>query len=133
MTKLEHYAAQLAKKVQATWEAAVQAESQYRHDSVDCKDAKATYKQEMDYQKAGTVNYGRNYYVEDHGDTLRVAWWCNVSSMPMTHCVINKETGDLARYTTELVNEAFFQFNLLDDNSRLACLTEAEYTAEYLR
>ena len=25
--------------------------------------------------------------------------------MPKIHCVINKETGDLARYSTELINE----------------------------
>ena len=59
----------------------------------------------LDYQREGTYDYGRHYRVNEKEDIYQIVWDCNVTVMPMIHCVINKETGDLARYSTELINE----------------------------
>ena len=85
------------------------------------------------FMDRGKYKYGRDYHVEEHGGDLAIKYVDNVSGMPKIHCVINKQTGDVARYSTELVNEAFFPFNLLDKGSRDDCMTQASYDGEYLR
>ena len=93
----------------------------------------ATSRMHIIFMDRGKYKFGRDYHVEEQGDDLAIKYVDNVSGMPKIHCVINKYTGDVARYSTELVNEAFFPFNLLDKGSRDACMTQASYDAEYLR
>ena len=58
--------------------------------------------------RQGVYNYGRHYRVVDKNDRWAIVYDCNVTGMPMIHCVISKETGDVARHCIKLVKEAFF-------------------------
>lgn len=132
MTNVEIYATQLAQKLQQTWEDYVRQDYESQLRNAKEEDLRRNLQTIIDYQRDGLWDYRRHYRVREKDDTLQIIWDCNVSGMPKIHCVINKETGDLARYSLELVNEAFFQYNLNDEASRICCLTEASYTGEYL-
>lgn len=132
MTNIEYYANKLANKIQISWEEYTRNYYQEYYRNTEEPLAKANYLQILEYQRDGLYDYRRHYHVLDKGDYLQINWTCNVSGMPKIHCVINKETGDVAKYNTELVNEAFFQFNLMDENSRLECFSLANFDREYL-
>ena len=104
---LEIYCNQLATRIQETWEVSV---------SGDCS---------------------RNYRVVDRDDRWLIVYdqYDNngeICTEPKTHCVVSKETGDVARRSIKLVEEAFFPFNLMDLGSRVDCLVRANYTGDYL-
>ena len=132
MPKLERYATQLANKLQITWEESVRLDFTRQLRDATEEDLRGNLQMHLEYQREGTYDYGRHYRVNEKEDIYQIVWDCNVSGMPMIHCVINKETGDLARFSTELINDAFFQYNLNDEGSRICCLAEASYTGEYL-
>ena len=135
MTRLLNYTKKLACKLQQTWETHV------RQDILE-QIAKAS--DEGDQHKLGNLQmhimfmdhgkykFGRDYHVVESGNDYAIKYTCNVSGMPKIHCVVNKDTGDVARYSTELVNEAFFPFNLLDKASRDTCMGVASYNEDYL-
>ena len=64
--------------------------------------------------------------------TTAIVYDCNVTGMPMVHCVVSKETGDVARHCIKLVEEAFFPFNLMDFSSRIDCMALPNYNGDYL-
>jgi hypothetical protein len=81
----------------------------------------------------GIHDYRRNYRADEKGAYYRVIHNCNVTGLPMIDAVVSKETGDVARHTTELINEPHFAYNLLDPRSREACLAIADYKGDYLK
>ena len=132
MPRLELYATQLAHKLQLSWEDFVRQDYENQLRSAKEEDLRGNLQMHLDYQRDGVYDYGRHYRVVEREDIYQIVWDCNVTGMPKIHCVINKETGDLARYSTELINEAFFQYNLNDKGSRICCLSEASFNGEYL-
>ena len=133
MTNLERYSNKLARLVQLSWEDAVRNDFTLQLKDADNEDLKGNLQMHLDYQRRGVYNYGRNYRVVDKNDRWAIVYDCNVTGMPMIHCVISKETGDVARHCIKLVNEAFFHFNLLDERSRTDCYAQAHYDGHYLK
>lgn len=132
MTKLEKYANQLAQKVQASWEDSVRCDFQTQLSKADNDSRRRNLQMNVDYQKQGVFDYGRHYRVVEKDDRYQVVYDCNVTGMPMIHCVISKETGDVAQHCIKLIEEPFFQFNLLDSRSRMDCLAQAHFNEDYL-
>lgn len=129
---LESYTARLAKVLQERWESAVRTDIRNQLNKAKDSDLRDNLKMHLQYQDQGVYDYGRHYRVLDKNDRWAIAYDCNVTGMPMIHCVVNKETGDLARRCIKLVEEPFFQYNLLDERSRAACYTVADIEGNYL-
>ena len=123
----------LANKLQETWETSEYLFYRNLSDSAPCEDTRNNCKVILRYMAQGLHDFRRNYRVSEVEDAYRVIYNCNVTGMPMIHCVVSKETGDLARQTTDLVERARHQFNLLDPRSREACLAVASYDGGYLK
>mgnify|MGYP000339054251 CR=1 FL=1 len=132
MTNLIKYSNQLAVKIQQTWEESVRLDFLKQLREAEDEILRMDLLTNINYQREGLYDYGRHYHVQETDNEYRIVYDCEVGGMPMVHCVINKETGDLAKYTTELVNEMYFQYNLLDPRSRESCLSQASYTSDYL-
>ena len=130
--RLLHYTTQLANKVQETWEDSVRADYSKQLHKADNDDLRANLQMHLDYMQQGVYDYGRHYRVKEQEDRYQVVYDCNVTGMPMIHCVVNKETGDLARRCIKLIEEPFFQFNLLDERSLCDCLAQAHWNGDYL-
>ena len=133
MDNLYGYTKQLADRLQATWEHSQRVFYTQLADSAPCPDTRKQCRQVLRMMHDGLYDYRQNYRVEEREKHYRIVY--NVSTnagMPMIHCVVGKETGDVARYTTELINEPHFAYNLLDRRSREACLAIADYTGDYL-
>ena len=133
MTNLERYSKKLARLVQLSWEDAVRNDFSLQLKNADNEDLKGNLQMHLDYQKQRVYNYGRNYRVVDKDDRWAIVYDCNVTGMPKIHCVISKETGDVARHCIKLVDEPFFHFNLLDERSRTDCYAQAHYDGQYLK
>ena len=130
---LERYCNQLADRLQETWEDSVRQDfTQQLAKAVD-EDLRGNLQQHLDYQAQGVYNYGRHYRVVDKDDRWAIVYDCNVTGMPKIHCVVSKETGDVARHCIKLVDEPFFHFNLLDERSRTDCYAQAHYDGQYLK
>lgn len=131
-TNLERYTMKLAARVQRTWEEQVR-----KYYSDQLKDAKAAdlrdnLNMHLEYQREGVYNYGRNYRVDERPDRYAIVYDDNASGMPKIHCVVSKETGDVARACIKLVKEPYFNYNLLDERSRHSCYSHAHYNGDYL-
>ena len=133
MTKrLLHFTEQLAARIQATWEDHVREDywkQLYKASDIDLRD---NLQMHLDNMKKGVYDFRRNYRVKETHDRYQVVYDCNVTGMPKIHCVVSKETGDLARHCIKLVERAFFQFNLYDERSRAAAMAVAHWDGEYL-
>ena len=132
MTNLERYSNKLARLVQLSWEDAVRNDFSLQLKRADSEDLRGNLQMHLDYQQQRVYNYGRNYRVVDKDDRWAIVYDCNVTGMPKIHCVVSKETGDVARHCIKLVNEPFFHFNLLDERSRTDCYAQAHYDGQYL-
>lgn len=127
-----NHAETLAKKLQTSWE---QSQRVFYRDlsiSAPCADTRRNCNDILRYMSEGLHDFRRNYRVSDKDGHYRIVYDCNVSGMPMIHCFINKETGDVAKYSLDLINETCFQYNLADRRSREECFSVAEYTGDYL-
>ena len=122
----------LANKLQSSWELSEKLHYRNLADSCGNESTKRNCHQVLNYMKEGIWNYGRHYHADVKDGEIRVLYTEKVSGMPKIHCVINPETGDLAKYSIELINETCFQFNLLDPGSRMDCLAVAEFSGKYL-
>ena len=129
---LERYCNQLADRLQETWEDSVRVDFSQQLAVADNEDLRGNLQMHLDYMRDGVYNYGRHYRVIDKNDRWAIVYDCNVTGMPMIHCVISKETGDVARHCIKLVKEAFFPFNLMDFGSRIDCMAQANYNGDYL-
>ena len=129
---LENYTERLANILQQRWESSVREDFRIQLSKAKDSDLRGNLQMHLDYQEQGTYDYGRHYRVIDKEDRWAIAYDCNVTGMPMIHCVVNKETGDLARRCIKLIEEPFFQYNLLDERSRHACYTVADINGDYL-
>jgi len=129
---LEYYCNKLAARVQETWEDSVRLDYTQQLAVADNEDLRGNLQMHLDYMSEGCYDYGRHYRVVDKEDRWAIVYDCNVTGMPMIHCVISKDTGDVARRCIKLVKEAFFPFNLMDFGSRIDCMAQANYTGEYL-
>lgn len=132
MMALFQYVGQLADKLQKSWELDQKLHFRNLADTCGNESTRRNCIQILRYMDEGIWNFGRHYHADVKDGEYRVLFTEKVSGMPKIHCVINPETGDLARYSTELINESCFQFNLLDRGSRMDCLAVAEYSGEYL-
>ena len=126
------YANQLAKRVQSTWEDGVRCNYRQQLDAADNDDLRGNLQMHLDYMKQGVYDYRRNYRVKEKEDRYQIIYDCEVTGMPKVHCVVSKTTGDVARHCIKLIEEPFFQFNLLDERSRTDCLAQAHHEREYL-
>ena len=133
MTNLEQYAHVLAYKVQQTWETNVKSEFRAQLDKAVDEDLRDNLQTHILRMNAGQYDFGRHYRVKEKEDRYQIVYDCNVTGMPSIHCVINKATGDVARSCIKLVEEPFFQYNLMDWGSRLECFSNANFDGEYLR
>jgi hypothetical protein len=129
---LRSYSQQLADLVQRTWERNVRLDYENQALTAPNEDARDNLLMHLRYQDQGVYNYGRNYRLVETDTDYKIVYDCNVTGMPMIHCLVNKDTGDVARHVTELIEDAFFQFNLLDPRSRDTCYALAEFTGDYL-
>lgn len=131
--RLRAYAEQLANELQRKWESRTRARFQRLHDSATDPCTKRNYAMHLNYQAQGKFNYGRNYTVAEIEDRYRIEYTCEVSGMPLIHCVVSKSTGDVARHCIKLVEEPFFNYNLLDPRSRRDCLAVCDPDRSYLK
>lgn len=125
-------AEQLCRKLQESWE---QSQRLFFRDlslSAPSETTRRNCRNIISYMVAGLHNYGRHYHVDVQEDIVRIRYSCEVSGMVMIHCVINKNTGDVAKYSTELINESCFQFNILDPRSAVDLFSVANHTGDYL-
>lgn len=131
-TNLERYTMKLAARVQRTWEEEVR--NYYADQLKTAKDAdlKSNLNMHLEYQREGVYNYGRNYRVDERPDRYAIVYDDNASGMPKIHCVVSKETGDVARACIKLVKEPYFNYNLLDERSRHSCYCHAHFSGDYL-
>ena len=129
---LYNHATALAVRLQETWELSQRVFYRDLAQSAPEEDTRANCRKILQYMAEGLHDFRRNYRVDEKDGNLRIVYSCNVSGMPMVHCVINGDTGDVAKYTTELVSRARHCYNLLDPRSREACLSIADYTGGYL-
>ncbi|QIN96709.1 hypothetical protein [Synechococcus phage S-N03] len=129
---LYNYTKQLADRLQETWETSELLFYRNLADSAPGADTRKDCRRVLYMMKEGLHDFRRHYRVVEKDNTFRIVYSCNVSGMPRIHCVVGKETGDVARYTTELVNEPHFAYNLLDPRSREACLAIADFNGDYL-
>ena len=129
---LERYCNKLADRLQETWEESVRLDFTQQLAVAEDEDLRGNLQMHLDYMREGVYNYGRHYRVVDKNDRWAIVYDCNVTGMPMIHCVVSKETGDVARHCIKLVKEAFFPFNLMDFDSRIDCMTQANYNGDYL-
>lgn len=132
MTHLEQYVHVLAYRVQQTWENNVRLEYATQLKEADNDALKGNLEMHVIRQHAGQFNYGRDYRVEEKDDRYIVKFDCNVSGMPSIHCVVSKATGDVAKTCIKLVEEPFFPYNLLDQQSRNECFDRAHFDRNYL-
>ena len=132
MRQLEQYVHVLAYKVQQTWEQNVRLEYATQLKEADNPELKGNLEMHVLRQHAGQYNYGRNYHVEETDDRYLVKFDCNVSGMPSIHCVVSKATGDVAKSCIKLVEEPYFPYNLLDEQSRNECFGAVSFNREYL-
>ena len=130
--RLLHFANQLADRVQGTWEDSVRVDYNNQLHKAEDEDLRGNLQMHLNYMQEGVYDYGRHYRVKELDDRYQVVYDCNVTGMPMVHCVVNKETGDVARHCIKLIEEPFFQFNLLDERSRTDCLAQAHHNKDYL-
>ena len=130
---LYDYVSALAKRHQDTWELSERLYYRNLADTAPCEDTKRNCRAVLSYMAEGLHDYRRNYRADETGAYYRVIHNCNVTGLPMVDAVVSKETGDVARHTTELINEPHFAYNLLDPRSREACLAIADYTGDYLK
>ena len=131
--KLLSYVEQLAHKLQSSWELSEILFNRHWADSAPSEVTRRSHRNILKNIHEGHHDFRRNYRVKESGDNYNVIWDDNTSGAVRIHCVVNKRTGDVGRFSTDLINEAFFQFNLLDSRSREECLAVAEHTGEYLR
>ena len=129
---LERYCIKLADRLQETWEESVRIDFSQQLAAADNEDLRGNLQMHLDYMRQGVYNYGRHYRVVDKDDRWAIVYDCNVTGMPMVHCIVSKETGDVARRCIKLVKEAFFPFNLMDFASRIDCMAQANYNGDYL-
>ena len=59
----------------------------------------------------GQFDFGRNYRVRELEDRYQIVYDDETGATDI-HCVVSKETGDVARHCIKLVEEPFFQFNI---------------------
>jgi hypothetical protein len=130
--RLLHFANQLADKVQETWEDSVRTDYRNQLHKADNDDLRGNLQMHLRYMQEGVYDYGRHYRVKEQEDRYQVVYDCNVTGMPKIHCVVSKETGDVARHCIKLVEEPFFQFNLYDERSRTDCMAQAHWDRDYL-
>ena len=128
-----HHVESLAKKIQSTWEVSERLFYRNLAISAPCPDTRTNCNNILRYMSEGIHDFRRHYQVDEYDGHYRIVYRCNVSSMPKIHCVVNKETGDVARYSLDLINETCFQYNLSDPRSREVCLSVASYDSEYLK
>lgn len=130
--KLLGYVSQLATKLQADWELSQLLHYRNLADTAPAEDTRKYCRSVLKYMAQGVHDFRRNYRVDEKDGLYRIVYDCNVTGMKKIHCVVSKDTGDVARFTTELVNEASFPYNLNDLRSREAALAIADYDGEYL-
>jgi hypothetical protein len=133
MRDLEQYAHVLAYRLQQSWEDDVKAQYRQQLDNALDEDLRGNLQMHVLRQHSGQYDFGRHYRVKEKEDRYQIVYDCNVTGMPMIHCVINKATGDVARSCIKLIEEPFFQYNLMDPGSRLECLSNASFDGQYLR
>ena len=129
---LYRYTEQLAARLQQTWEHSQRIFYRNLSLSAPCEDTRNECKKILGMMRDGVWDFRRHYRVKETQSNYQIVFVNNVNSMPTIHCVVGKRHGDVARWTTELINESCFQYNLLDPRSREACLAAAEYTGAYL-
>ena len=132
MSNLYHYTQQLANAIQASWERSERLVFRNLADSAPCPDTRRECRTRLRMMEDGLHDYRRNYRVDEKDGNYRVIYNCNVSGLPMVHCVVGKKYGDVARYTSELIDEPHFPYNLLDPRSRESCLAAADFERNYL-
>lgn len=128
------YTEQLARRVQESWNDSVRTEMRKQlNNPTNTPDATEVVQRYLNSMSEGKFDFRRNYRVTEKEDRYLIVYNCNVSAgQPKIHCVVSKTTGDVARHCIKLVEEAFFQFNLLDERSRADCLSQANYKGDYL-
>ena len=129
---LYRHTEQLAKRLQKSWEHSEYIFYRDLAQSTDNEHTRDNCQQILRYMAEGVWSYGHNYRVKERQSNFEIVYDDKVSGMPKVHCVVGKRHGDVARWTTELINESCFQYNLLDPRSREACLAAAEHTGDYL-
>ena len=131
--KLYYYVEQLAKKIQESWELSELLFHRHWADNAPSEVTRRNHRNILNYMHEGLHDFRRNYRVDEKDGNYRVIYDCNYTGMRKIHCVVNKDTGDVAKYDTELINEPSFQYNLVDSRSRESCLAIADYKKEYLK
>lgn len=126
------YTEQLANRLQYTWEHSQRIFYRNLSISAPCEDTRAECRKILGMMRDGIWSFRRNYRVRENQSNFEIIYDNNFSGMPSIHCVVGKRHGDVARYTTELINESCFQYNLLDPRSRDACMAAADYEGKYL-
>ena len=125
-------AEELCIKLQQTWEHDQRLFFRNLRDTAPVEATKRNCQKVLNYMSDGLHNYGRHYHVKIVDGVIQVRYTCEVSGKPAIHCVINKETGDVAKYSTDLINESCFQFNIIDPRSRFDLFSVAHHTGDYL-
>ncbi|QIN96993.1 hypothetical protein [Synechococcus phage MA10] len=129
---LYNYVQALADKIQETWNDDQRLFYRNLENTAPNEDTRANCRKVLQYMAEGLHDYRQNYRVKENEGTYQVVYNCCVSGLPMVHCVVNAETGDLAQYTTDLVDRVYHQYNLLDPRSREACMAVANFSGDYL-
>ena len=127
---LLNYTNQLARKVQSTWEDSVRADYTKRLQTATSSEQRDNLREQLHNIHEGQFDFGRNYRVRELEDRYQIVYDDETGATGI-HCV-SKETGDVARHCIKLVEEPFFQFNILYERSRTDCISQAHWNREYL-
>ena len=127
---LYNYVQSLANKIQETWNKDQRLFYLNLSTTATQEDTRENCRKILRYMAEGIHDYRQNYRVSESEGAYRIVYDCCVSGLPMIHCVVDSETGDLAKFTTDLVERVNHQYSLLDTRTSEACMEEASFTGD---